>query len=390
MATIFISYQSKDQGLALGLQKALEVKKLRHKVRLDANGLLAGHDWRRFLLDALGSSDAVVFLLSPNSLDSHFVMAEIGAARVFADSRGLVMLPVLVGNIGVPLIVGDIQAISLKGGDSRSLSKTAAEIDRAVAGHFAEIRGRYPQIFISHRHKDVDIVTALVRLLEVTFNVEREDIRCTSVHPYKLRMGERTPDRLRAEISHAKAVLGILTPDTQESSYVMFELGAAWGQKVPSIPLLAKGAQLADIPPPISDLHPIQLADSSDCYQFINDLPEIVDLRSRRGAAQKTAEKVVELVARAQAAQTEQKAADGASNNGAAAPAGRAADEEGKVILRKLLSDPKYPDGRYLDTLCRKAGLSRSKNECRRLLVEIGAREVELHNGEGWTLRPRL
>ncbi|MET0647592.1 MAG: toll/interleukin-1 receptor domain-containing protein [Pyrinomonadaceae bacterium] len=388
MATIFISYQSNDKPLALGLQKALEAQ--RHKVRLDANGLLAGHDWRRFLLDSLGSSDAVAVLLSANSLNSHFVMAEIGAARVFADSRGLVLLPVLVGKIGVPLIVGDIQAIGLKGGDSRSLSSTAAEIDRAVTGHFAEMRGRYPQIFISHRHKDVDIATALARMLEATFYVEREDIRCTSVHPYKLRMGERTPDRLRAEIRHAKAVLGILTPDTHESSYVMFELGAAWGQKVPSIPLLAKGAQLADIPSPISDLHPIQLADSSDCYQFINDLPEIVDLRSRRGAAQKTAEKVAELVARAQPGPTQQPAAAGASNNGAAGAPGRADDEGLKGVLRKLLSDPKYPDGRSLDTLCRKAGPSRSKNECRRLLVEIGAREVELQDGEGWTLRPRL
>ena len=64
------------------------------------------------------------------------------------------------------------------------------------------------------------------------FAVDRKDIRCTSVRPYRLPVGENTADRLRDEITEAEVVLGILTTDTLESSYVAFELGSAWGQRV--------------------------------------------------------------------------------------------------------------------------------------------------------------
>ncbi len=157
----------------------------------------------------------------------------------------------------------------------------------------------YPQIFISHRHKDVDVAKALVKLLEAAFHIQEKDMRCTSVQPYKLPAGEHTPDRLRAEISQARVVLGILTPDTKESSYVLFELGAAWGQKVRCFPLLAKGAISADIPSPISDLRALQLVDEGDCQQLINELPNVVGLRRCKNFKAQSAEKIRALVKQA-------------------------------------------------------------------------------------------
>jgi hypothetical protein len=160
----------------------------------------------------------------------------------------------------------------------------------------------YPRIFISHRHKEEDVAKALVNLLEAAFHIEKGDIRCTSVQPYRLPAGARTPDRLRAEIRHARVVLGILTPDTKESSYVLFELGASWGQNIPCFPFLAKGATSADIPSPIGDLHSLQLADESDCHQLINELPHVVGLRRREGFEAQIAEKISDLVQRARRA----------------------------------------------------------------------------------------
>jgi TIR domain len=157
----------------------------------------------------------------------------------------------------------------------------------------------YPRIFISHRHKDKDVAQALVNVLEAAFHLKKEDIRCTSVQPYTLEGGDRTPDRLRAEISQARVVLGILTPDTKESSYVLFELGASWGQEVRSVPLLAKGATWADIPSPISDLHPLQLADERDCQQLIKEIPNLAGLRHHKGFEPQVAEKMRALVRRA-------------------------------------------------------------------------------------------
>ena len=81
-------------------------------------------------------------------------------------------------------------------------------------------------------------------------------------------------------------------------------------------------------------------------------------------------------------------AAKGASaviHSGAGAK--KVTDAMAKRNLQTLLADSKYPNGRSLKTLCQKTGLSESK--CRKLLREIGSREVELEKGEGWTLRPR-
>jgi len=59
-----------------------------------------------------------------------------------------------------------------------------------------------------------------------------------------------------------------------------------------------------------------------------------------------------------------------------------------KRMLTKMLEDPRYEDGRYLETLCRVTGTS--SEECRRLLIEIGARGVTLSgNKEGWALISR-
>ena len=59
-----------------------------------------------------------------------------------------------------------------------------------------------------------------------------------------------------------------------------------------------------------------------------------------------------------------------------------------KRLLKKLLEDSKFSDGRKLETLCLVTGTS--QEECRSLLIEIGARGVKLSSGiEGWALISR-
>jgi hypothetical protein len=56
-----------------------------------------------------------------------------------------------------------------------------------------------------------------------------------------------------------------------------------------------------------------------------------------------------------------------------------------KRLLKKLLEDPRFNDGRSLETLSRVTGTS--KEECRCLLIEIEARGVNFADGkEGWAL----
>jgi hypothetical protein len=74
---------------------------------------------------------------------------------------------------------------------------------------------------------------SLIDLLESAFHVEPADIRCTSVPGYMLTPGERTSDELRSSLAGAELVIGLLSPGTTESNYVLAELGAAWGRDVP-------------------------------------------------------------------------------------------------------------------------------------------------------------
>lgn len=59
-----------------------------------------------------------------------------------------------------------------------------------------------------------------------------------------------------------------------------------------------------------------------------------------------------------------------------------------KKLLKQLLYDPRYDDGRTIETLSHITGTT--EEECRRLLIEIGARGVKLKAGkEGWALISR-
>ena len=59
-----------------------------------------------------------------------------------------------------------------------------------------------------------------------------------------------------------------------------------------------------------------------------------------------------------------------------------------KNLLRKMLEDDRWPDGRKMETLSRVTGTP--PDECRRLLIEIEARGVKLEGDvEGWALISR-
>ena len=63
-------------------------------------------------------------------------------------------------------------------------------------------------------------------------------------------------------------------------------------------------------------------------------------------------------------------------------------NEPRKNLLRKMLEDDRWSDGRKMETLSRVTGTP--LDECRRLLIEIGARGVKLEgNVEGWALISR-
>lgn len=278
MATIFLSYSFRDEELARDIQKRLLEKG--HTIKISVGTLPAGK-WREIFGRALQKSDVLVALLSDNGLGSNFVASEVGAARVYDDTRGMLLLPVLMGEKpAIPLFVADYACFYLTKDEPNERSLLVDRLHAAIGQHGRDV-GAKPRIFISHRHKDQKQAKALISLLEAFFHIETRDIRCTSVQPYKLAVGDQTSERLRAEIAGADVVLGLLSPDTSESKYVLAELGAAWGCGVPTFPLRVRGAKFEDVPEPLNERHSLSLDSAAESVQLVQDIARVTSLTPR-------------------------------------------------------------------------------------------------------------
>jgi hypothetical protein len=297
MGRIFFAYDPRDRDLARSLEKGLEAKGHVSVWRVDE--LVAGRGWAELMPRRVASADAVVAIITEHSEGSISLWCEVGAARVLATGeKRTALLPVVVDLERAPGFTADI--LVLWANKENSVQELVGKIDSAIQAHLTAIqidatRTSSPRIFISHRHKDKEIAAALAETIRTAFDLRASDIRCTSVQPYRLSFGKNTGERLRDEIARAQVVLGILTPDTSESTYVMFELGAAWSQRIYTCPLLATGADYNHIPGPIFDLAPARLWESSDCHQLLDNLGSELGLVRSRDTQGAVSERIAAL-----------------------------------------------------------------------------------------------
>lgn len=129
-------------------------------------------------------------------------------------------------------------------------------------------------IFISHAHDDEAMVAELVDLIEDVLDIESKEIRCTSVHGYKLPPGAHTSTQLKTELNHCAVVLGIITPSSIQSNWVLFELGAAWAMEK-AWALRGKAVNYGDIPGPLKQSNALKLDDSGDVLNLLQALGEV-------------------------------------------------------------------------------------------------------------------
>jgi hypothetical protein len=140
----------------------------------------------------------------------------------------------------------------------------AEPISREGEGLVQPVNQSTVRIFISHSSADGALAAKLVALLQTTLVVPDGDIiRCTSVEGYGLEGGDRTAERLRAELKDCSVVLGMLTKSGVSSSYVLLELGAAWGFGKKAIPLLGSGVSFDELPGPFPEIHALRMTDRS-------------------------------------------------------------------------------------------------------------------------------
>lgn len=131
------------------------------------------------------------------------------------------------------------------------------------------------KLFISHSSKDSLFVQALIDLIRASLNLGSTQIRCTSIDGYRLPAGANTNEQLKQEVHNADAFIGVISPYSIKSIYVIFELGARWGANLPLIPLIAPGTGTDILSGPLTGINALS-SNRSQLHQLLYDLCKII------------------------------------------------------------------------------------------------------------------
>ena len=141
------------------------------------------------------------------------------------------------------------------------------------------------RVFISHRELDVELAKALIDVLLIGIPIESEQILCTSAAGHKLKFGETIEKQVKEEIRNKPVLFALLTKRALASTWVTFELGAAWGMDVLTIPMLGVGVDYSVLPASLSQYPCISAEQSQvDLRASINQA--LSEVRSHGGLTQ--------------------------------------------------------------------------------------------------------
>lgn len=177
---------------------------------------------------------------------------------------------ITIGNIGKVGSIGDI------GGDAtvnidQSERKSGEDQTETVAEH---------KVFISHSHADSGIASRLIDVIETYLRVPPGTIKCTSVPDYELDLGVLTSEELGLELNSAQLVIALLSPNSINAEWVLFELGAAWGRNCKTIPLLTGGLTMDDLPGPLKGRNAGELENIGVLRQLVDNVGKITGWRT--------------------------------------------------------------------------------------------------------------
>jgi len=107
---IFLSYSRKDYDFAMQLKEDLE--NAGFDVWVDQNKIVGGEVWRKSIADALKNSHTVVWVVSPDSVNSKYVNKELS----FADGKDVCIIPVVYRKAEIGFPFHELQFVDVSGG----------------------------------------------------------------------------------------------------------------------------------------------------------------------------------------------------------------------------------------------------------------------------------
>ena len=187
--------------------------------------------------------------------------------------------------VGGDKVGGDKVGGDKVGGDK--VARNKRDDDEERGGRRAEGRGPAAteeaaalDIFISHSSKDADVAEALINLLRNALSIPDWKIRCTSVDGYRHPVGTPTDERLRMEVRDAVVFIGLITPASVQSAYVMFELGARWGAHLHLAPLLVSSADTGLLRGPLAATNALSCDSPAQVQQLVADIATSLGTRA--------------------------------------------------------------------------------------------------------------
>jgi len=178
------------------------------------------------------------------------------------------------------------QAVLGMEGTSGEVLGGGVELVRAASGTRAAqpSEGGRPMVVISHSSHDEALALAAIELLRAGLGLLPQQIRCSSVDGYRLPAGVNTDAQLRQEVTASRSLIGLITPNSLESPYVLFELGARWGAGFHMVPLLA-GVSPGALRGPLTGINALSCSSEAQLHQLLEDLGRVLNLPLQSAAS---------------------------------------------------------------------------------------------------------
>jgi TIR domain-containing protein len=205
------------------------------------------------------------------------------------DDRNVIVRYLLEGNLLVKKGASDMLALTREGLESLSPQTQAFELQESdemtsPSESSAATTRSGVLVLISHSGKDEALASALIDLLRSALGLLPNQIRCSSVDGYRLPAGVHSDTQLREEVNASRVLIGLITPNSLASPYVLFELGARWGAGETMVPLLA-GVSPNELRGPLSGFNALLCSSEAQLHQAMGEIGEHLDLEAQRPEA---------------------------------------------------------------------------------------------------------
>jgi hypothetical protein len=132
---VFISYSRKDMAFVDRLEQALRARGIESLI--DRTDILVFEDWWNEIEGLIGSADAVVFVLSPHSVDSKFVLKEIAHASSLSKRLAPIVYQAVIDD-AVPEVLRRLNFLFFV--DSNAFEASADQLGEALRTNIAWVK----------------------------------------------------------------------------------------------------------------------------------------------------------------------------------------------------------------------------------------------------------